>query len=131
MPINRQYMEKEGKINERDYSKTNWIAVDNLNSLNRAVKHGLWNGTVKVFEFGSNALKFTPYEKRPSTTGALLNYYISLGGNIFVGTEISSYSTDLLATRFYRGIFENYKYTPNGVERWTKEGDIKPAAHEC
>jgi hypothetical protein len=42
---------------------------------------------------------YRPLENRlvsfiPSTIGAMLNYYIALGGNVFIGTEISSYSTD-------------------------------------
>ncbi|KAG7374155.1 hypothetical protein IV203_013250 [Nitzschia inconspicua] len=111
MPINRQYLEKEGtmpdgsNIINRNDSTVNWIAVDNLRELNRISKDGLWNGTVPVVEFGANALKGTVYEHRPSTAGAILNFFLTLQPEcrIFVGTEVSSFSHDVLASRFYRG----------------------------
>jgi hypothetical protein len=63
-------MERDGKNNKKNRkSKRNRLAVHNLKELNRAVKHGLWGGRVKVFEFGSNALKGSEYESRPSTAG--------------------------------------------------------------
>jgi hypothetical protein len=174
MPINREYMEEEGYPNKKDPSKTNWMAVENLNALNNAVKNGLWGGRAKVFEFGARMLKGTrvspyyvvdfqsafvitssnlsvllnvhiislrltdrlteltlQYERRSSIVGAMVNYYVALGGNVFVGTEISSYAMDLLAARFYRGIRENYKYGPNGLERWTQETDQHPPNFVC
>jgi hypothetical protein len=131
MPINRQYMEQEGYPNQKNPNATNWIAVENLAALNRAVKQGLWGGRVKVFEFGANALKGTKFEDRPSTTGAMLNYYIALGGNVFIGTEISSYSVDLLSTRFYTGNRENYRYLPSGLVKWPADGDTHPPGFSC
>jgi hypothetical protein len=47
MPINRQYMEKEGYPNLVKPEETNWLAVENLKVLNRAISHGLWNGEPK------------------------------------------------------------------------------------
>jgi hypothetical protein len=131
MPINRQEMEKEGYPNKKKPDATNFIAVENLAALNRAVKEGLWGGRVKVFEFGSNALKGTKFEHRPSTTGAMLNFYIALGGNVFIGTEISSYSADLLSTRFYTGKRENYRYLPSGLEKWPADGATRPPGFKC
>jgi hypothetical protein len=92
MPINRQYMEAGGKINTANSNSTNWMAVHNLEELNRAVKDGLWGGRAKVFEFGTNALKGTKYESRPSTTGAVLNFLIAQNANVLVGTRVSSYT---------------------------------------
>ena len=109
MPINRQYLEKEGYPDTEHPDKTNWIAVNNLKALNDAASYGLWNGTVKVFEFGANVLKNTKYKDRPSTAGALLNFHIATGGEVFIGTEISTYSFDILSTRFYSGNRKNYK----------------------
>jgi len=106
MPINRQYTEAGGKIDIVNPNSTNWMAVHNLKELNRAVKDGLWGGRAKVFEFGSNALKGTKYEHQPSTTGAVLNFLIAQHTNEFVGTRISSYSMDLLHTRFYNATWK-------------------------
>jgi hypothetical protein len=131
MPINRQYMEAGGKINTVNPNSTNWMAVQNLEALNRAVEDGLWGGRAKVFEFGSNALKGTRYESRPSTTGAVLNFFIAQNANVFVGTRISSYSMDLLHARFYNGNIENYQYLPSGLERWTGNTTKHPPGFQC
>jgi hypothetical protein len=131
MPINRQYMEAEGEINTNNTNSTNWLAVHNLKELNRAVKNGLWGGRVKVFEFGANALKGSTYESRPSTAGALLNFFIAQNANVFVGTRISSYSTDLLHARFYNGNIENYQYLPSGLEPWTDTTTVHPPGFGC
>ena len=129
MPINRQYLEKEGVPPETFDNSTkdniNWIAVENLRELNRITRDGLWNGTVPVVEFGANALKGTVYEHRPSTAGAILNFFLTLQPqcSIFVGTEVSSFSHDVLSSRFYRGYhgkepYQNYKYLPEGLMDW-------------
>lgn len=138
LPINRQILEEEGKVVEpgskqaKKGKETNWIAVNNLRELNRLSKEGLWGGRVKVFEFGANALKGTRYEERMSSIGgSILNYHIATNANIFVGTEISSYSNDLVATRFYRGKFENYFYRPDGLHQATTEESTEPPAFVC
>jgi hypothetical protein len=131
VPVNRQYLEKEGYPNEKDPSKTNWIAVENLRVLNRIALEGLWKGRARVLEFGSKELKGSRYEELPSTAGAILNYFVAIGANVFVGTEVSSYSHDLLATRFYRNHMENYKYRPDGLHPWTPPGTVDPPGHRC
>jgi len=119
LPINRQYLEKEGTLPENFKNDSNsdeainWIAVDNLRLLNRLTNHnvtnngksvgGMWNRKVPVVEFGSEALRGTVYEHRPSTSGAILNYFLGLDAHIFIGTEVSSFSHDVLAARFFRG----------------------------
>ena len=103
MPINRQALEGEMRNNP-----SNLIAVNNLNELKRAVSEGLWGGKAKVFEFGANALKGTKYANRPSTTGAMLIFFTGVHAKVFIGTEVSSYSHELLATRFYQDKMENY-----------------------
>jgi hypothetical protein len=130
LPINRQNMESEGRPHPKN-PNPNPLFVENLAALNQAVQNGLWGGRVQVFEFGSNALQGTKFAHRPSTTGAILNYYIALGGNVFIGTEISSYSNDLLSTRFYRGNRENYKYLPSGLEKWPADGATRPPGFKC
>jgi hypothetical protein len=131
IPINRQHMEAEGKINTEEPNSTNWMAVHNLNELNRAVKDGLWSGRAKVFEFGSNMLKGTKYESRAATSGAVLNFFIAQNANVFVGTRVSTYSMDLLHARFYNGTIENYQYLPAGLERWTDNTTKHPPGFGC
>jgi hypothetical protein len=131
MPINRQIMEAGGKIDTVNPNSTNWMAVHNLKEFNRAVKDGLWGGRAKVFAFGSNALKGTKYESRRSTTGAVSDFFIAQNANVFVGTRISSYSMDLLHTRFYNGNIDNYQYLPSGLERWTDNTTEHPPGFGC
>jgi len=116
LPINRQYLEKEGTLpsgyNDHDHEdrtdkSINWMAVDNLRLLNRLTSNtgstsGMWNGRVPVVEFGSRGLKGTVYEHRPSLSGSILNYFVGMDADLFVGSEVSSFSHDLLAARFYR-----------------------------
>jgi hypothetical protein len=118
-----------------DGSKTNWIAVENLSVLNR-LRHcgGMWNGTVPIVELGSDALDGTVYSFRPSTGGAILNYYAGIDADIFVGTEVSSFSHDLLAARFFRGrrdAGDNYRYLPTGLEEWVTPDMADPPGHLC
>jgi hypothetical protein len=151
MPINRQYLEWEGGVfGNATYGgsstkrltgqetidtvagkKINWIAVENLNALNRARDEGLWNGRAKVLEFGANALEGTSYAKKPSTAGAMLNFFIGIPAKIFIGTEVSSFSHDILATRFFRGYGNNYRYLPEGLMDWTPAGTKNPPGFQC
>jgi hypothetical protein len=134
LPINRPILEAGAKIKKVNAKKkTNWLAVHNLETLNRAVLQGLWNGTVRVFELGSTALNGTKFERTPSTIGALMNFYLSLHSKVFVGTPVSSWSVDVMASRFYRaGRLDeretNYQYLPGGVQLWTTS-EMKDAPH--
>lgn len=130
LPINRQMMESD-RADTTDTDGNKKLAAENLKELNRAIKDGLWGGRVKVFEFGANVLKGTNYENRSSTTGAVLNYFISHNANVFVGTPVSSYSIDLLHTRFYQGNLENYQYLPAGLQRWTDKTTVHPPGFGC
>ena len=131
LPINRQLMESHGQPNLKKPKKTNWIAVHNLEALNRAVRDGLWGGRSKVFEFGSNALLGTRYENTPATAGAILNFYIAQHAEIFIGTEVSTYSMDLLHARFYSGNRNNYYYRPDGLHVWTTNETKHPPPFRC
>ena len=136
LPINRPTLEAGAKVKKpKAKKKTNWLAVHNLEVLNQIRIHGLWNGTVRVMELGSNALNGTKYEKTPSTIGAMMNFYFALNSKVFVGTPVSSWSVDVMASRFYRGqqlllpknsssddsnlLYQNYQYVPEGVHLWT------------
>ena len=138
MPINRAHLEEKGgeehvehlrKIGKED--RINEIAVENLRELNRAGSEGLWQGRVKVFDFGTKALADTEFSDRAFTTGALIDFFIAIGGSIFVGTEVSSYSHDIVATRFFRNLTENYKFLPDGLHHWTPPGLVDPPGFDC
>ena len=136
MPINRQFLESEGSEDvvqnlQKKNETVNWIAVENLRALNKAHDEGLWNGRVKVFEFGSNALMDTEYAEVSSTAGALMNFFIGVGGRIFIGSEVSSWSSTLAVMRFYRNNTETYKYLPDGLHEWIELGTIDPPAFQC
>lgn len=136
MPINRDLLEQEGapdvwKKQLHQKKEVNWIAVENLKALNDARDYGLWGGRVKVFELGSNVFKETKFDRRRQIAGAALNFFVSVNAKIFIGTEVSSYSHDLLATRFYRGLMENYKYLPDGLHDWTPPGLEDPPGFGC
>ena len=167
LPINRQYLEKEGTLPENFKNDTksaeeiNWIAVRNLELLNRLTNHdgpkggkpvgGLWNGKVPVVEFGTEALDGTVYAERPSLSGSILNYFLAIDADIFVGTEVSSFSHDLLGARFYRGFNDsdvsvnnegidgeqknprknNYKYLPSGLHEWITDDMVVPPNFHC
>jgi len=131
LPINRQMLESEGYPKKKKSNDTNWLAVENLSALNRAVSFGLWNGTVKAFEFGANSLEGTKFGRFPSTMGAWINFYLATESQLYIGTEISTWSFDVMQTRFYKGNLENYKYLPTGIERWTKEGEPLDASFKC
>lgn len=134
--INRKTLEREGQDPAsngapKKKGNINWIAVNNLKALNNARDHGLWGGRTKVFEFGVNALANTTYADRPSVAGAMLDFYLAVSASIFVGTEVSSFSNNLVATRFFKGYHENFKYLPDGLEAWTPPGTIDPPGFDC
>jgi hypothetical protein len=164
MPINRKLLEKEGTThphpddnsisfekdpdnnnnNNTNKKKTiNWLAVENLQVLNRLVEQGMWDGRVQVLEFGSNAVQGSKYEKHFSTAGAILDFFLAINAKVFIGTEVSSYSHDLLATRFFRthtsssistqttNPTHNYHYRPDGLHDWTPPGTVDPPGFRC
>jgi hypothetical protein len=131
MPINRELLERESKDLRRSQATTNWIAVENLKALNRARDEGLWGGRAKVFEFGPKMLKGTRFEHRSMITGAILDFEVGINAKIFIGTEVSSFSHDLLATRFFRGMMENYNFLPDGLHHWTPPGTEDPQGFGC
>jgi hypothetical protein len=107
------------------------LAYANFVALQHASAHGLWGGRVQVHEFGAESLQGTEFESRKSTISSMLNFFLSLHAKIFVGTEVSSYSHDIVATRFYRGNMENYKYLPDGLHLWTPDNLTDPPGFRC
>jgi len=123
--LNRDLIEKKGQINRENPNQTDWIAVENLAALNRAISEGLWSGRVKAFEFGTNSLSETKFARYPSTVGAWVNFYLAAKSEVFIGSEVSTWAHDVMKTRFFRGNLNNYIYFPTGIEPWTTQNMTK------
>jgi hypothetical protein len=122
--LNRELLEREGKDAE--------IAAENLRLLNQAVQEGLWGGRVKVFEAGSTILENSTFgQLAPSIGGSIVDFFLAVEAAIFVGTEVSSFSTGIQTTRFARNKLKNYKYVPEGLVQTTTEDTKAPPAFLC
>lgn len=98
--LNKDLLEKEVKD-----ENNNPMAVYNLNVVNEIFKNGLWNGYTQVIEAGSKLAlesKHEIYSKYPTLVGGIINFFLSLDAHVFIGTEVSSYSTSVVNSRFYR-----------------------------
>jgi hypothetical protein len=125
--INRPMLEKEGSKPDGE----NQVAVENVAVLNRASVEGLWGGRVKVFEAGMPSIRNTRFEAYPGISGAAVDYFLAVGAKLFVGTEVSTFSTDLIAARFYRGNKSNYHYSPTGLQLVTNQNSTVPPRFHC
>ena len=125
--INRPMLEKEVKLAK----SANDIAVENLDVLNRARKEGLWNGTVVVREAGMASVKNSSFSRFPGISGAMMDYFLAMQSTVFIGTEVSSFSVELINNRFYSGNYMNYHYRPDGLHRATLETDKAPPMFYC
>ena len=125
--LNRDGLEKEGT----DPKSKNQLAVHNLQVLNGIIENGLWGGKVKVIEAGTGLAENTAYHKNRLLVGGIINYYIALEAKVFVGTEVSSYSSNVVTERFFRGQKENYYYVPGKLEWVTPPKLSVPPAFGC
>jgi hypothetical protein len=126
--INRPILEEEGG----DPKGPNQIAVENLAVLNSAAKDGLWGGKVKIFEAGMpSVMKHANLSTYPGISGSIVDYFLAIEAVLFVGTPVSTFSTDIVAARFYRGNMENYHYLPTGVELATPQNSTFPPRFNC
>lgn len=128
--LNRAILEKEVASSTND----NDIASNNLQTLNEIISKGLWDGRVKVVEAGSELAKrskYPMYSKYSSIVGSIINFFLSLEADIFVGTIVSSYSTSVISYRFFREKKQNYFYMPNGLD-WVTSPKVKePPRFAC
>lgn len=128
--LNRSILETE--VNQK--TNENEMAFHNLKILNEIISKGLWNGRVKVVEAGSELAKQSEhpmYAKYSSLAGSIINFFLSLEAEIFVGTIVSSYSTALVSYRFFREKKQNYFYMPHGLD-WVTSPDVKqPPRFAC
>ncbi|KAL7579703.1 hypothetical protein ACA910_021848 [Epithemia clementina (nom. ined.)] len=110
--LNRELLEKEDL-------KENELAAQNLALLNQIRRDGMWNGTVPVYEAGTGTLPRESFyaQSAPSISGAILNYELALDSDLFIGTWISSYAMQIMATRYHRNQKENYLYGKRGVKK--------------
>jgi hypothetical protein len=129
---NRPMLEHEATTNP----SKNPVAAENLRELNRLRDHGLWNGTVQVFEAGSSYLRTINASEDEigryvGIGGAVVDYFLALEATVFVGTPVSSFSADVIQSRFFRNNLRNYHYRPDGVRLATAEGDKQPPRFDC
>ena len=128
--LNREILEKEVK----DTKKENILAAENLKMLNDLIANGLWGGRVRVVEAGSKLAiesEHEIYSKYSTIVGGIVNYFISLQANIFVGTQVSSYSSAVIKTRFFREKRDNYFYVPEGLIEATPANATQPPKFSC
>jgi hypothetical protein len=129
--INRPMLEDEVATN-----LNNTIAVDNLCELNRIRDHGLWNGTVGVFEAGASYMRTMNASedelgRYAGISGAVMDYFLAVEASTFVGAEVSSFTLDLIQTRFFRSNRRNYFYRPDGLHRATSSNATQPPRFGC
>ncbi len=119
LTFNRAILEKEASVDTSGIDNNtdkdiHTLAVHNLKAINEAMANGLWNGRVKVFEDGTTLVEKVSqnpfYKYYSSITGAIVNLFLNIQSNIFIGTEVSSFSTIIANARFYRGQNENFFY---------------------
>lgn len=140
--VSRAGMEVQGTKN---YLRFQSYADENLQTLNRLTQY-YHQGNNKhspdplsfdpkhpqqllpVFECGERILQ-DYYACHPDVPdhGSLLqsvvNFYVAVTAHVFVGVKGSSYSTDVLTTRYWLGKGkENYRYTLTGIERVENDG---------
>jgi hypothetical protein len=121
----------EAEVNK--YNPGNGIAAENLRELNRIRDEGMWNGTVAVFEAGASYMRGSDdiFGSYVGISGAVIDYFLALQSSVFIGTEVSSFSADLIQSRFYRSEFRNYHYHPNGLRIAVTEGETQPPRFVC
>mmetsp|Transcript_18914 Transcript_18914/g.21496 ORF Transcript_18914/g.21496 Transcript_18914/m.21496 type:complete len:480 (-) Transcript_18914:92-1531(-) len=113
--LNREILEQEADDTEID----NELATHNLKVLNELVSKGLWGGRVKVVEAGSALAKHSGhklYSKYNSLVGSIINFFLAVEANIFIGTRVSSWSGTVINYRFYKEEKMNYFYQPKGLD---------------
>lgn len=111
------------------------LTAYNLQVINDCLENGLWNGRVRVKEAGSKYVEEIStdpwYSHYSNIVGGILNFFMAIQSDIFVGTEVSSYSTLVANSRFYRGQRNNYFYRPNGLYWVTPPNATKPHRFVC
>jgi hypothetical protein len=86
-----------------------------------------------VFEAGASYMRGSDdiFGSYVGISGAVIDYFLALQSSVFIGTEVSSFSADLIQSRFYRSEFRNYHYHPNGLRIAVTEGETQPPRFVC
>ena len=106
----------------------------NLDMIEDLLENGMWGGKVKVVEAGSAMVEAAgnPFFKYYSNfAGGIINFFLAIHSSILVGTELSTWSTLSINSRYYRDIKENYFYTPDGLHWVTPPNVTKPHRFQC
>jgi len=120
---------------------SNPIPIENNKTLWNARMHGVFghenNRGIPMFESGTDAasriqfprLHNGKHEQNTSAfdtpeslgvlelVGSVINFFLLVQADIFVGVKGSTYSTDAFSVRYYQGGKENYIVGPDGIER--------------
>jgi|AntRauTorckE5430_2_1112549.scaffolds.fasta_scaffold16711_2 hypothetical protein len=113
------------------------LTIYNLQVINDIIENGLWDGRVQVLEAGSRLVeqvnKDPWYRHYSNLVGGILNFFLAIQSDVFVGTEVSSYSSLVASSRFYRGLGESYFYRPRsyGLNLATAPNAKKPHRFAC
>jgi len=121
--------EKRARRNHHDK-----VNKHNLDLINNLLENGMWGGKVKVIEAGSELVENEgdPFYKRFSNiAGGIVNFFLAVQSKILIGTEVSTFSTLSMNTRFFRDERENYFYRPDGLHWVTPPNSHKPHRFMC
>lgn len=99
--LNKQLLQDEVK----EVNSNNTMAAYNLKVLDDVLQNGLYRGQTEVIEAGSKLAiesNHEIYSKYSTIVGGIINFFLSIDAEIFIGTEVSSYSTSIVNSRYYR-----------------------------
>ena len=124
------------------------VLDDNYNTLNaRSVSSYLYeeketddtnqnNSSNTVFECGEGWVN-NYYEKHPATNDygsilpSIINFYIAVNAEIFIGASRSSWSNDVWTARYHQGKGDkNYEYSSKGILQLSNDG-LPPLHKNC
>jgi len=130
----RSLMEDEAKKEAKTPDKFHILNDHNLKAINEIVENGMWGGKVKVFEAGSRMIEETGgdiFKYYSNLAGSIVNFFLAIQSDILIGTQISTFSTLAMNSRFYREQRENYFYRPLGIHWMSPPNATKPHWFKC
>lgn len=129
----RTIMEEYGN-NKKMKNDVHKLNDHNLKIINDMVENGMWGGKVKVVEAGSKMVETIGsdfYKYYSNLVGSIVNFFLAIQSDILVGTEVSTFSTLAMNSRFYREQRENYFYRPIGLHWMSPPNVTKPHWFSC
>mmetsp|Transcript_25450 Transcript_25450/g.38106 ORF Transcript_25450/g.38106 Transcript_25450/m.38106 type:complete len:447 (+) Transcript_25450:22-1362(+) len=131
--FSRDIIENE-EANDKQDDDFHKLNSHNLKILNELRENGMWGGKVKVVEAGSRMVEESGndfYAYYYNFVGSIVNFFIAVQAAILVGTEVSTFSTYAMNSRFYRESRENYFYRPGGLYWMSPPNQTKPHRFGC